>query len=397
MAGRRQLTRACAALALAATAALAGGCGGDDKPEPRAAVTPPPAKSPPAGSQFGRNVARVPGLSAPDVAGAAVLAAYPPERGARPGGLVLVGKDSWRELVLAAQFAAAPVNAAVLPIERDYLPTAAADLVFRLEPTVFRKAKGLQALILGRAGRDVLTDLQDAGLKMSQLKGMPAPKLAAELVPYRSGFAGRHTSSILVVSSRDQHRDYALIAAAWSAFSGDTIAFVDGDSVPKATRDLLVQREKLRLEKPTMYVVGPESVVSRGIAAELQKYGTVKRVAGRDAPETSVAMARYRDRSTGFGWGQYEGPGSVALVNPRDWGNVVGAWSFAARGPRAPVLLTDSEGGLPASVRRYLRELRGPDASQGFAFGDEKSIATPVLAELDALLEPAGGGKRDAA
>src|SRR3712207_137641 len=99
-------------------------------------------------------------------------------------------------------------------------------------------------------------------------------------------------------------------------------------------------------------------------------------------------MARYRDRSTGFGWGQYEGPGSVALVNPRDWANAVGAWTFAAQGPRAPVLLTDENGALPASVRRYLAELRSRDASQGFAFGDEKSIATPILSELDELLQP---------
>jgi hypothetical protein len=391
MAGRRQLTRACALIALAASAAAAGACGGGDEPQRPAATTPAPAKSPPAGSQFGRNVARVPGLSAADVAGAAVMAAYPPERGERPGGIVLVNEGSWRELVLAAQFAADPVNAAVLPIERDYLPTAAADLVFRLKPKGFPKAKGLQALVLGAAGEDVLVDLQDAGLKISQLKGMPAPRLAAELVPYRSGFAGRHTSSILVVSSRDRHREYALPAAAWSAFSGDTVAFVDGDRVPKATRDILVQRRKLRLERPTVYVVGPEPVVSPAAVAELRRYATVKRIAGRDPAATAVAVARYRDRATGFGWGQHEGPGSVALVNPRDWGNAVGAWTFAARGPRAPMLLTREDGQLPASVRAYLRELRAGDASQGFAFGDERSLATPILAELDAMLQPAGG------
>ena len=383
---RRQLACACSLLVLAAA-----GCGGSDEPEKNAAATPSPAKSPPAGSQFGRSVVRVPGISPADVAGAAVMAAYPEERGARPAGIVLVEKSSWRELALAAQFAADPVNAAVLPIEQEYLPTAAVDLVHRLKPTGFRKAKGLQALILGRAGDDVLLDLQDAELKMSQLKGMSAAKLSAELVPYRSGFAGRHTSSIMIVSARDRDRAYALPAAAWSAFSGDTIAFVEGNEIPKATRDILVQRQKLRLEKPTMYVIGPKSVVSDRVYRELGRYGTVKRVAGRDAPETSVAVARYRDRSTGFGWGQVSGPGSVSLVNMRDWANGVGAMAFAARGPRAPVLLTDDAGRLPASVRSYLRELRSSEASAGFAFGGEKSLVTPLLSELDGLLQPRGG------
>src|SRR5918999_385084 len=110
---------------------------------------------------------------------AVAMAAYPAERGVRPGGFVLVEKGAWRELALAAQFAADPVNAAVLPIEREYLPTAAVDLVYRMKPKGFPKAKGLQALILGPAGDDVLTDLQDAGLKMSQLEGRRAPKLSA--------------------------------------------------------------------------------------------------------------------------------------------------------------------------------------------------------------------------
>ena len=391
MVGTRHLVRACAA---AAAVALLAGCGGGDEPERRASLAPPAAKSPPAGAQFGRNVARVPGIHSADVAGAAIMAAFPQERGVHPGGLVLVPKESWRELILAAQFAADPVDAAVIPIERDYLPTAAVDLAYRLKPTGFRKAKGLEALILGEVGDDVLLDLQDAELKLSQLKDMSAPELSAELVPYRSGFAGRHTSSILIVSSRDEDRDYALPAAAWSAFAGDTIAFVDGDEIPKATRDILVQREKLRLEKPTMYVVGPESVVSERVYRDLGAYGKVKRVAGRDAPETAVALARYRDRATGFGWGMLAGPASVSLVNPRDWANGVGAMTFAARGPSAPLLLTGEDGSLPRSVRSYLQELRGREPNQLFAFGDEKSLSTPLLSELDALLEK---GLRDAA
>jgi putative cell wall binding repeat protein len=381
MAGRRQLACVGAALALALTA----GCGGGDEGGGRRPGGPAPAaKSPPLGSQFGHNVVRVAGLSPADVAGSAALAAYPD---GRPGGFVLVQKGAWRELVLAAQFAADPVNAAILPIERDYLPTAAVDLAYRFKPKGFRKSKGLHALILGPAGDDVLADLQDARLKMSQLKGRAPAKLSAELVPYRSGFAGRHSGSIVIVSARERDRAYALPAAGWSAFSGDTVAFVDGDEIPQATRDLLVQRRKLRLEQPTMYVIGPESVVPRSVYEELSSYGDVRRVAGRDAAETSVAVARYRDASTGFGWGQQSGPANVSLVNPRVWAEGVGALTFAAQGPRAPILLTDAHGRLPASVRSYLRELRGDEPSQAFAFGGEKSIATPVLSSLDKTLE----------
>jgi hypothetical protein len=287
---------------------------------------------------------------------------------------------------VGASLAADPVNAALLPIKRDYLPTATVDLVGRLKPAGFKRAHGLQAIVLGRAGTDVFTDLTDAGLKISQLKARTGAQLAADTVPYRAGFAGKTTSSILVVS--DSERGYALPAAAWSAFSGDTIAFAGRDTVPKATRHILTQRVKLRLEKPTIYVLGPPSVISSKAIAKLRAYGTVKRIGGRTPAEASVALARYRDPKTGFGWGMKRAPGSVSIVDEQAWGDVAGALAFAARGPRAPVLLLERPDLLPAPVEHYLNQLRDAE-SRAFAFGDERAIATRLLSRVDGIL---GGG-----
>ena len=382
---RRRWT-ACALAASAAALGCGGGAGAPAGGEDERSSSRPASSSarPPAGAEFGRHVVRVPGLAPADVAGAALLATFEPDRGSRPRGIVLTRDGAWRDLVLASQFAAAPVDAAIVPTEREYLPTASADLVQRLRPRGFPKAKGLQALILGEAGDDVVIDLQDAQLKLSQLDERPAATLAADLVPYRGGFAGRHSASVVVVSS--QARDYALPAAAWSAFSGDTVAFVTRDEVPAATRRLLVQREKLRVEKPAIYAVGPRDVISDAVVRRLGEYGRVRRIAAPDPASASVALARYRERSTGFGWGLRRGPASVTLVNRRDWGNAAGAVALAARGPRAPLLLLDSGDRLPEAVRRYLRELAGP-STQAYALGDAKSIAPGLLREVDALLE----------
>lgn len=378
-----------AGAALVATVALSA-CGGGRPP-----ASPDPAKRsrlapnqlPPPGAQFGRSVVRVPGRSPADVAGAAVLAAYPAERGERPGGLVLTADDDWRRLVVGASLAAAPVNAAVLPIKRDYLPTATVDLLARVKPTGFRRAHGLQALVLGRAGSDVFTDLSDAGLKLSQMKARNPAQLAADTVPYRAGFAGKTTSSILVVSQAE--RDYALPAAAWSAFSGDTVAFAGRGTVPAATRKILHQRVKLRLEKPTIYVLGPASVIGPRAMQALRRYGTVKRIGGRTPAEASVALARYRDPKTGFGWGLRHAPASVSLVSQQAWGDVAGALTFAARGPRAPVLLLERRDALPRPVGRYLR---GLGRAQVFAFGDDRAIATPLLTQVDGIVGGAPSG-----
>ena len=377
------------ATALALALASCGGGGGDGAGEAPRPVTPPSAGQPPAGSQFGRNVVRVPGLSPSDVAGAAAMAAYPPERGTKPSGFVLTREDAWRDLAVAAQFAAEPVNAAIVPIKRDYLPTAAVDVVNRVKPRGFRNGRGMTALVLGSAGEDVFTDLQDASLKPSQLKASSPARLAERTVPYRGGFAGKFSDAIAVVSSSE--RDYVLPAAAWSAFSGDSLAFVSRDGIPPSTRRMLAQREKLRARKPTMYVIGPPSVVPERVVRALRAFGRVKRVGGATAAETAVALARYRDPETGFGWGMTRAPLSVSLVNPARWQHAAAAINLAGGGPRAAMLLTEGPDRLPAATLRYLRETRGAQPGQAFAFGDEKSIATGLLARVDAELEPRGG------
>lgn len=376
-------TRRVAHLAAASLAVLTG-CGGESTPPP---VVPPPAAltSPP--GEFGRNVVRITGISGTDVAGAALLAAFPP-RAERPAGWILVRRAAWREQVLAAQFAAAPVHAALLPIERDFLPTAAVDVLSRLKVRGFEASGGLEAMVLGTAARDVFGEVKDAGLKLSQLKADSAAQLAADAVPFAGGFSGHHSSSVLVVSAQD--RSYALPAAAWSAYSGDTIAFVDRGSIPPATRSLLRQRQKLTLRRPSIYVIGPRSAVSEDVARALGEYGSVERIAGTTPAETAVALAGFHDPRTGFGWGIRRGPASVSLMSVRHPEDLAAALTFSGSGPRAPLLLTEDAARLPPAAQAFLRGLRGRVRNQAFAFGDEQRFTTRTLARLDALLEPRG-------
>jgi hypothetical protein len=379
------------AMAIAAAALLAGGpgCGGDgQKGQPLEA-----ARGTVRQADFGHSAVRVRGLSPTDVAGAAVLAAYPGDD-IQPNGLVLARMDNWREALLAAQFSAPPVSAAVLPRHRDYLPTATSDLVQRLNLRGFPRASGLKAVVLGQATDEVFGELQQHNLQLTQLKARSPQRLALEIVPFRGGWAKAYSDQIVIVSS--DSRGHALAGAAWSAYSGDTLAFVGHGSIPDATRKLLVQRQKLRLQQPHMYVIGPPSAISSAVEGELRSYGSVTRIGGPTPADTSVALARFHDAKTGFGWGLSRGPGSWSFVNPRDWGNAFGAFAFASAGPMAPLLLTRPDGTLTPSLRAYLRSVRGPRGGQGFVLGDESSIPQSTLTEVDGLLAP-GPPQRGAA
>ena len=238
--------------------------------------------------------------------------------------------------------------------------------------------------MLDHAGSDVYVDLQDLQLKPTALTGAP-DALAAKLVPFRGGWARAYSDSIVIVSA--EARDYALPAAAWSAYSGDTIAFVHRNSVPTSTRALLVQRQKLRLRKPAIYLIGPDDVISHRVESTLARYGPVHRIAGADATETAVALARYHDPSTGFGWGLRHGPASVSLVNVNHWPDAIAALTLAATGPQAPLLLTDSSTSLPSPVENYLHQLHGTKPSQAYVLGGEDSISAPAVTALDGLLD----------
>ena len=377
MARKDALAAVCAGLALALSA-----CGGDDGSAADLATL-NPSVDPADQLEWGEQTARIGGISAADVAAAATMAVYPPDGGDRPSSWFLVRDDRWTDAVIAAQFATKPIYSGLGVIKKDYVPTPTVDLLRRLPVTGFPKGKGLETAVFGNAGTDVFLALNERKLKATQLKARPAV-LAEKVVPFHGGGTRKYSPSIVVASAEES--SYALPAAAWSAYSGDTLVFAEHNTLPAATRRVVAQREKLILERPAIYVIGPEDVISESVVAELSAYGDVKRIAGDSAVETAVALARYRDPETLFGWGLRNAPANFSLVNEQDWGDAVGAFTFAATGPQAPLLLTDSAEELPEPVERYLEDVRGSEPSHGFVFGDRESIGSAAFKEFDKAL-----------
>jgi hypothetical protein len=381
-----------AALTAILVIAFGAGCGGGGhaaKPRP---IEPGGANAP-GSPEFGENVIRVPGVSASDVAGAAVLAAFPPGTSA-PNGWVFAPPEDWRRVAVAAQFAAMPVNGALLPMGNGFLQAASADIITRLHPGGFPNGQGLEALLTVSGGEEVVSALQQQNVKLTQVTAPTADKLAADLVAYRGGWAGRYSNDIVIVSSDDAARDYSLPAAAWSAYSGDTLTFVTKDSIPATTRGLLVQRQKLRIDKPSIYVIAPKSIVSDSVVKQLAAYGPVTRVAGPTPIETAIKLAEFNDPKTHFGWRLKKGPANLSFLNINHPEDEIAAIDMAGGGPRAALLLIDSATSLPPSVSVYLSKLKGPQGNQGYVFGEPSSVSSPLFAQIDSLLAAPQGGSQ---
>lgn len=84
----------------------------------------------------------------------------------------------------------------------------------------------------------------------------------------------------------------------------EPVLYVTKDNIPEATRKALEKREK----KLNLYLLGPESVITKKVEEQLGKIGKVTRISGEDLVSNAITFAQFEDKSTNFRWG-FDEPG----------------------------------------------------------------------------------------
>jgi putative cell wall-binding protein len=378
---RRPGRLAAATLVPVAIALGAGSCGGGDNPvevqlkEETAAQT---VLGFPALAT--KNTTRVGGEDPLADAAGTASAAYPGKtRGTRPQAVTLVDKGDWRAGIAAAALMARPLRAPILLTDGGDLPTATSTALETLAPKGARAAGGAQAIEVGAARAP-------DKLRTRRVTGDDPFKLAAAIDALMTDVRGRPSPNV-VIASADEPR-FSMPAAAWAAKSGDSVLFTKRDQLPSAT-----SRALRRHEQPGIYVLGPESAVSRVVERSLSRLGRVKRVSGRTPVENAIAFARYADGS--FGWGVRDpGHGLVFANSDRTLDAAAGA-AMSGSGTYGPLLLLDNSDSLPKRLESYLSDIQPGyrfDPVRGvynhaWLLGDESAISVDVQARIDELLE----------
>ncbi|MDS0282672.1 DUF4396 domain-containing protein [Haloarcula onubensis] len=181
-----------------------------------------------------------------------------------------------------------------------------------------------------------------------RLSGGDPAQTAAEVAMRGNNSDGVSPNNVILVSSESPQ--WALPAAAWSAYSGDPILYANEDGVPSAT-----QRAIDELNASHVYVLAPPDLVSRDALGSLDVEWT--RVSGSTPQDHAVEIAKYRDESRDFGWGIDErdkvGYDNTMLVNPDRPGHAVASTNLQW-GKAGPILLAHDDGTLPAVTENYL-------------------------------------------
>jgi hypothetical protein len=331
-----------------------------------------------------RNTVRVGGSdAAADAAGVAGALFPATGEGDRPTVVTLVDDDDWVSAIAASVLAGPPIGAPLLLADGSELPAVSKDMLDRLQPKGSSLSKDAQVI---RIGPDVP---RPGGFKTALVEGADPFERAAAIDRFFSAVRGRPSNDVILYSA--DTAEWAMPAAAWAARSGDAVLPVRADDVPAPIRKALAERER-----PNVYLLGPERVISKQVAELLKKRKlarSVNRIEGRTPVENAISFARYEKGD--FGW-RVTVPGYnftiASTTRPLD---AAAAASLATRGVFAPLLLTDEPAELPKPLEDYLLSVQpGYEDDPGQAvynrvwiLGDDEVVSVRQQAHVDQLTE----------
>jgi ell wall binding domain 2 (CWB2) len=336
------------------------------------------------------NTTRIGGPDPVSNAAGVALAVFPSTTAAQqPAAVTVVGEEDWAGAIAASVLMAPPVRAPVLFSAPDAMPEDSEEALSALGPQGSKATGGASLFAVGAVALP-----GDAGKVTRVDSGDPAAT-AAQIATLRERLAGEPPKHILVASSDEA--EYAMPAAAWAARSGDPILYTGAKKLPPATAGVLKKHPKV-----PVFVLGPESLVAKSVLAEIAKTSKqVKRVAGKDAVETALALARYHQGS--FGWNINDPGHGFVLARSDSPATAAAAAPLSASGTWGPLLLTEDPDRLPAALRSYFLDVKPgytTDPTRAFynhvwVVGDQDAIGVAQQAEVNELAEltQIGGGE----
>lgn len=228
--------------------------------------------------------------------------------------------------------------------------------------------------------------------------------LANILDQWQAAMKADHPDEV-IISAIDHPKglQHGLGPMGWNAHMGKGFAWVYKDSVPPATRDILLRR--YGDYGSYMYLTGPKEVISDKVAKELAQYGLVRRIAGPNPYGTSAVNAGYKDYGRNYGWwwawidrslgwGIAQAGHNFIIGDADNLLGMIPAAVLGHMGKHGPMLLVE-EDSVPKAVADYLKMVKpfptGPQATilnYAWIIGDRSVVSVEVQQTVDRLLSP---------
>ncbi len=337
-------------------------------------------------SLFTKNTSRILGTTSEGISLSTSCIIWPAsEIGNRPKVVLIAPSESWQIQLVATDLIHHPSDGPLLITSKDKISDAVLGELSRLNP--IGDSNGTKIITVGISD-SAAKQLTDKGYKIHQIKGDNAYKLAEDIDSYYASVAGELPNSVIISSS--EQVEYTIPAANWIAHMPEPLLYVTKDNIPSETESALGKRNG----KANIYVLGPESVISKSIEVTLKKYGKVTRISGDNPYSNAIAFSKFKDKNTGFGWGITMPGHGLLLVSSSQAKESIATASFSHRGKHAPLLLTDNNK-APQELLEYLKQLKPyfeKDPTEGpynhiYITGNNQWITQEQQGNLDHLIE----------
>ncbi|SEM15090.1 hypothetical protein SAMN05192533_101215 [Mesobacillus persicus] len=311
----------------------------------------------------------------------------------KPKTVILVPTDNWQIALASADMIHHPTNGPVLFYDQDQISDETVKEIERLAP--LGGSDGTEVMLMGEPNQKIVDQLKDYSVQ--QVKGSDPAEFAAKIDEVYAEAAGELPNSIIIVSAEEEAKLYSLIAANWISHMSEPILYITKDGIPEATREAINKRNN----KANLYILGPEEAISSEIEDSLKEFGTVTRIEGNTAVETSIAFAKFKDEQTGFGWGVNEPGIGLVFTSTEKPEYAITAAPFAHLGKHAPLIWLEN-GELANETHVFLADRQptfiddptvGP-YNHAYIIGSGESITMETQGMIDQMLEivSEGGG-----
>lgn len=312
----------------------------------------------------------------------------------RPSSIVLTDVSNWQIAAVSTDLIHHPSNGPVLFFDKSGLSDVTLKEIKRLNPKGAEGNDGVQIIVVGPIASNTEEQIKDLNMKIDKIDGDEPASVAQAIDTYYARVAGELPQAVIVGSVDSP--EYTLPAINWIAHMPEPLLYVTKDEVPDATVKALQERQG----NATIYLLGPDSVISKKVEEDLKEYGKVTRISGDTPYENSIAFAKFKDESNQFGWGITTPGHNLSFVTIDSPALAIAAAPFSHLGKHAPLIFTE-KAQLPDAVMEYTMILQpkfknspseGP-YNHAWITGDSETVTVGTQSQIDDMLEisPASG------
>ncbi|MCD8511510.1 MAG: cell wall-binding repeat-containing protein [Bacillus sp. (in: Bacteria)] len=311
----------------------------------------------------------------------------------QPGTIMLAPLDHWQLSLASLNLVHHPNDGPLLFTVDGSIPPLVMEEIERLQPK--GNVDGVEIMVLGTMADGELDKL--AGFEVQQIDVMEPAAFAYEIDKVYAELIQDVPSSVIIGSMEDAAKEFTIPAGSWITHMDESLLYVTKNEIPEETIAALEKREGAA----SIYVVGPESVVSSEVVELLGEFGQVTRIDGETPAQVSIAFAKFKDADTSFGWGVNKPGHGLVLVSTEIPELAITAAPFAHLGKHAPMVWLE-DGVFTEEMHNYLELLKPTfkhdptegGYNHGYLIGGEGLVSFQTQGYLDEMLEivPADGG-----